>query len=161
MNKIKARPITTESFAPYGSFISILKPAGNHLGDFYHDQVILPVSGSMPIAFSPLVIQKPEKMIVTAAEYHNTTGEGIVVMDDDAVIHVAPPSNQPIPELTEAFIVPKGTLVKLNTGVWHMGAIPVHESELHVLIILPERIYKNDCTVVEYDPKQQFEIEIE
>lgn len=160
MNKIKAIPITTESFAPYGSFTSILNPTGNHLGDFYHDQVILPVSGAMPVAFSPLVIQKPEKMIVTAAEYHNTTGEGIVLMDDDAVIHVAPPSNHPVPELTAAFIVPKGTLVKLNIGVWHMGAIPVHVSELHVLIILPERIYKNDCTVVEYDLSQQLEIEI-
>ena len=160
MNKIKAKPITTELFVPYGSFTSILNPIGNHLGDFYNDQVVMPVSGYMPIAFSPLVIQKPEKMIVTAAEYHNTTGEGMVFMDDDAVIHVAPPSNHPVPELTEAFIVPKGTLVKLNTGVWHMGAFPVNRLDLHVLIILPERIYKNDCTVMEYTQEQQLEIEL-
>lgn len=160
MNKIKAKPISIESFAPYGSFTSILNPVGNHLGDFYHDQVILPVSGDVPVAFSPLRIPKPKKMIVAAAEYHDTTGEGIVIMDDDAVIHVAPPSKEPTPELTEAFIVPKGTLVKLNTAVWHMGAIPINKEVLHVLIILPERIYKADCTVVEYEPKLQLEIEL-
>ena len=41
-----------------------------------------------------------------------------------------------------------------------MGAFPVNRLELHVLIILPERIYKNDCTVMEYTQEQQLEIEL-
>ena len=100
-------------------------------------------------------------MIVSQAEYHNTTGEGVFVIDDDAVIHVAPPSNRVIvPEKTEAFIVPKGTLVKLNTGVWHLAALPVHNDLLHVMIILPERIYANDCIVCDYPEDRQVEIEL-
>ena len=162
MRTIRAIPITHENFRPYGSFASMLAPSGHCFpGDntFYPDQVELNVSGGRPVTFSPLTVKKPERMIVTEAEYHNTTGEGVLVLDDDAVIHVAPPSNHEIvPEKTEAFIVPKGTLVKLNTGVWHLAALPVHNDLLHVMIILPERIYANDCTVCSYPEDRQFEI---
>ena len=83
------------------------------------------------------------------------------LLDDDAVIHVAPPSKRVIvPEKTEAFIVPKGTLVRLNTGVWHLAALPVHAQLLHVMIILPERVYANDCTVCDYPEDRQVLIEI-
>ena len=154
MRQIKAVPITAENFRPYGSFASMLDPKGHCFpGDntFYPDQVELNVQGGKPITFSPLTVKKPERMIVRQAEYHNYTGEGVFVIDDDAVIHVAPPSNRVIvPEKTEAFIVPKGTLVKLNTGVWHLAALPVHNDILHVMIILPERVYANDCVVCDY-----------
>ena len=52
-------------------------------------------------------MEKPEKIIVDAAEFHNYTGEVLLPLDDDVVIHVAPPTKEPVPELTEAFIVPK------------------------------------------------------
>ena len=162
MRKIKAVPITNENFRPYGSFCSILNPVGNCFpGDatFYPDQIELNIQGGKPVTFSPLTVQKPEKMIVDKAEYHNYTGEGVFVIDDDAIIHVAPPSNKVIvPEKTEAFIVPKGTLVKLNTGVWHLAALPVNNDLLHVMIILPERVYANDCIVCEYPEEDWVEI---
>ena len=162
MITIKAVPITNENFRPYGSFASMLNPSGNCFpGDatFYPDQVEINVAHGLPITFSPLTVKKPEKYIVSQAEYHNYTAEGVFVIDDDAIIHVAPPSNHTIvPEKTEAFIVPKGTLVKLNTGVWHLAALPVHNEVLHVMIILPERVYANDCTVCDYPEDRQVEI---
>ena len=162
MRTIKAVPITVENFRPYGAFASMLDPKGNCFpGDatFYPDQVELNLQGGKPVTFSPLTVKKPERMFVTQAEYHNFTGEGIFVIDDDAVIHVAPPSNCVIvPESTEAFIVPKGTLVKLNTGVWHLAPMPVHSPLLHVMIVLPERVYANDCVVCQYPEDRQFEI---
>lgn len=39
-----------------------------------------------------------------------------------------------------------------------MAALPIHKEKAHVLIVLPERIYMNDCTVVQYSEEQQFEI---
>ena len=160
MITIKAVPITNENFRPYGTFASMLDPVGNCFpGDatFYPDQVEMSTSGS--ITFSPLTVKKPEKYIITQAEYHNYTAEGVFVIDDDAIIHVAPPSNRVIvPEKTEAFVVPKGTLVKLNVGVWHLAALPVNKDLLHVMIILPERVYANDCTVCEYPEDRQVEI---
>lgn len=162
MMTIKAVPISVEKFKPYGSFASMMEPVGNcFAGDatFYPDQVEMSVSAGMPITFSPLVVKRPKRMIVDKAEYHNYTAEGILVLDDDAIIHVAPPSNkQIVPEKTEAFIVPKGTMVKLNVGVWHLAALPVHNDLLHVMIVLPERVYANDCVVCEYPEDRQFEI---
>lgn len=160
MLTISAKPITAEAFRPYGSFSSMLSPSGNCFpGDatFYPDQV--EISTGKNITFSPLTVKKPERMIISQAEYHDSTAEGIFVIDDDAVIHVAPPSNRCIvPEKTEAFIIPKGTLVKLNTGVWHLAPLPVNNELLHVMIILPERIYANDCKVCKYPPEKQVEI---
>lgn len=158
MRKITAEELTKEAFEPFGSFVSITEPEGYSLGTFYNDKVLYHVSGDMPIGFSPLICEKPEKMLVTKAEYHNTTGEAMVIMDDDVVFHAAPPTSEACPELTRAFLVPKGTLISIKTGVWHMGVMPVHKDKVHVLIVLPERIYKNDCCVVEYAPEDYIEI---
>lgn len=159
MYTIKAKPITTDNFKAFGTFASMLEPSGPSLGDFYNDQVEFPVSGNLPIAFSPLVVHKGE-MLVTQVEYHDTTCEGVLPLDDDMVLHVAPATKEPVPELTEAFIVPKGTMVKLNVGVWHLAAMPMHLETAHVMITLPERIYKTDCVVVDYKPEQFVKIEL-
>ena len=158
MRTIKARPITVENFSYYGQFTDLLNPTGYSLGDFFHDRVKMSVAGDHTIAFSPLTVHRADPMIVSQVEYHNTTQEGILCLDDDVVLHVAPPSKEPIPEMTEAFIVPKGTLVCLNLGVWHLSAMPINKETAHVLIVLPERIYHNDCIVVDYAPEDQVEI---
>lgn len=160
MKTIKAKPITAENFRPYGSFTDLLNPEGYSLGDFYQDRLLMHFSGQMQAAFSPLLVRKPEKMIVKTAEFHNTTQEGVLCLDDDVIVHVAPAGKDPVPELTEAFFVPKGTMVLLNTGVWHLSAIPVNKEVAHVMIVLPERIYNNDCIVVDYPEEQWVEIEL-
>ena len=47
------------------------------------------------------------------------------------------------------FYVPRGTFVALRPGVWHHAPFVVNNPVVHVLIVLPERTYANDCTVVE------------
>ena len=158
MRQIKAKQITAENFKEFGSFTDLLNPTGYSLGDFYQDRLKMHNSGSMQTAFSPLLVHKPEKMIVTTAEYHNYTQEGVLCLDDDVIVHVAPAGKDPVPELTEAFLVPKGPMVLLNTGVWHLSAIPVNKETAHVLIVLPERTYFNDCVVVEYPEENWVEI---
>lgn len=163
MRRIKAVPITVENFRPYGCFVNMLEPTGNCFpgveSSFYPDQAMLSVRGATPIAFSPLVVNKPERMLITKSEYHDLTGEGIFIIDDDAVIHVAPPSNREIvPEKTEAFIVPRGTLVQINTGVWHLSPLPLHKDVLHVMIVMPERVYANDCKVCDFPETEYIEI---
>ena len=112
--------------------------------------------GSM--GFSPIAVRKDER-IVKMAEYHTTTWEGIVALDDDMIIHVASASaGTPVPELTKAFIVPKGHMVKINAAIWHLCPLPVNNDVLHAMIILPECTYANDCTVVEFEEKDWFKI---
>ncbi len=106
-------------------------------------------------------VSKPEKYIVEELEYHKTTWEMFMPLNDDAVLHVAPKSGgDVVTELTEAFIVPKGTMVKLDAAVWHLAAMPVNVEELQSLIVLPEGTYMNDCTKVALNDEQKFEIVI-
>lgn len=158
MRTIQAKKLTMEAFAPYGSFVNFTEPTGYHLGDFYRDPALMSVSGALPIAFSPLVMHKSDKMVVDTAEYHNSTAEALLPIDDDIVIHVAPASNKPVPELTEAFIVPMGTMVILKLGTWHYGGFARNKKDAHTMVVLPERIYMNDCIVVPYEEKDQMEI---
>ena len=93
------------------------------------------------------------------AEYHTTTWEGIVALDDDMLIHVAPASGgTSVPELAKAFLVPKGCMVKINAAIWHLCPLPANNEVLHAMIVLPECTYANDCTVVEFEEKDWFKI---
>ena len=161
MQTIQVRPITNESFAPFGQFYSMTKPNGYALSGeihrFYPDR--LTASSTHNVGYSPLVVQKPERMIITAVEYHTTTWEMILPLDDDMILHVAPASGgTPVPELTQAFLVPAHTLVKINAAIWHRAPLPATKQTLTAMIILPECTYANDCTVVNLTEDQWFEI---
>lgn len=157
MRTVTVKALSAESFNKYGSYADFLHPAGERLGDFFRDPVLMTTSGRMPVAFSPLAVYKRE-MIVKSAEYHDYTPEVSMCIDDDVIVHLAPAGNDPCPEKTEAFLVPKGTLLCINPGVWHMAAFPVNMEEAHILIALPERTYHNDCTVVDYPENQWIRI---
>ncbi len=162
MKKIKAQPITHESFAPFGQFYTMDKPEGyalcGELHSFFPDR--LTADSNHRIGYSPITVKKPEKMIITAQEYHTTTWEMILPLNDDMILHVAPASaGTPVTDLAKAFIVPKNTIVKMNAAIWHLAPLPVNEEKLNAIIILPECTYANDCTVVDLKDDEQFEIE--
>lgn len=163
MNIIKAVLINNEEFAPFGQFYKMNEPKGyalcGELHKYYPDRLV--ADSEHRVGYSPIVVKKPEKMVITQQEYHTTTWEMILPLNDDMVLHVAPASaGTLVPELVKAFIVPKGTLVKINTAIWHLAPLPVSKEELNAMIILPECTYANDCTVVDLKPEQYFEIEL-
>ena len=159
MRTIKAQPLTVDAFREYGEFYDLLDPKGHHMGTFYHDHVLDPVSGHAPLAFSAYVVEKPEKMIVKEAEYHNDTSEIILPLDGDIITYVAAPSKELEPEHTAAFRIPKGTVVRLNAGVWHKDSFAVEQERVHTLIVLPERTYMRDCVSIPYGEENWIEIE--
>ena len=161
MRTIQAKPITNEAFAPFGQFYPMNEPTGYALSGeihrFYPDR--LTASSAHNVGYSPLVVLKPERMIITAVEYHTTTWEMILPLDDDMILHVAPASGgTPVPELTQVFWVPARTLVKINAAIWHLAPLPATKQSLTAMIILPVCTYANDCTVVSLDEDQYFEI---
>ena len=124
---------------------------------FYPDRITNATTGN--VGYSPITVKKPEKYIVNCQEYHTTTCEMILPLDDDLLLHVAEKSAGAVNNATaKAFIIPKGTLVKIAAGVWHLAPLPVKEKEIHCMIILPECTYANDCTVVNLEDKDCFEI---
>lgn len=161
MKKIIVQALTKEKFSPFGQYYSMTQPEGHalcgELHSFYPDRMT--ASAFHNVGYSPIVVKKPEKMLITAVEYHTTTWEMILPMDDDMILHVAPASaGIPLPEKTQAFLVPCGTLVKINAAVWHLCPLPASKECLHAMIILPECTYINDCTVVQLKPNEQFEL---
>ena len=161
MRQIKVQPLTHEAFAPFGQFYNYDKPQGyalcGELHQFFPDR--LTADSNHRVGYSPILVKKPEKMIITQQEYHTTTWEMIMPLNDDMILHVAPASaGTPVTELAQAFLVPKHTLVKMNAAIWHLAPLPANEEQLAAPIILPECTYANDCTVVDLTAEQQFEI---
>ena len=161
MRTIQAEPITVEAFAPFGQFYTYTDPKGyalcGELHRFFPDRLV--ADSNHRVGYSPILVKKPEKMVITAVEYHTTTWEMIMPLNDDMILHVAPASaGTPVPHLTKAFIVPKNTLVKMNAAIWHLAPLPAKADELAAMIVLPECTYANDCTVVDLKPEEQFEI---
>ncbi len=161
MKTIKVEPITHESFAPFGQFYVMDNPEGyalcGEIHRFFPDRIT--ADSQTRVAFSPILVKKPEKMIITQQEYHTTTWEMILPLNDDMILHCAPASaGTPVTEYAKAFLVPKNTLVKMNSAIWHLAPLPANCDELSAIIILPECTYANDCTVVDLTPEQQFEI---
>ena len=161
MLQIKAKPITVEGFAPYGQFYDMSTPGGyalqGEIHRFFPDRLV--ADCNTRVGYSVIQVTKPEKLIITQQEYHTSTWEMIMPLNDDMLFHVAPATGgNPVGDLSEVFIVPKNTMIKLNTAIWHLAPLPVHGKDLTCLIVLPERTYANDCHVVDLPTDQQFEI---
>ncbi len=92
MRTIKAEPLTRETFAPFGTFYSMTEPQGYSLNGeihrFFPDRIA--ETYTTRVGFSPILVKKPEEMKVTQVEYHTTTPEMILPLNDDMILHVAP-----------------------------------------------------------------------
>ena len=140
-------------FAGFGTYTNFQDSDGPHLGAspirFYRDQQPLELGGKPPM-FSTCRIE-PREAIIDVMEYHSSTGEGVLPLDGDVLVQVAPatPPNVPFAaDLLRVFLVPQGTMVCLRPGVWHHAPFAL-QGLVNVLIVLPERTYANDCTVLE------------
>lgn len=161
MRTVKVQSLTHEAFAPYGQFYTMADPKGHSLNGelhcFFPDR--LTADSNHRVGYSPIVVRKPQKMVITQQEYHTTTWEMILPLNDDMILHCAPASaGTPVTEQAQAFLVPKNTLIKMNAAIWHLAPLPATADSLTAMIILPECTYANDCTVVDLTPEQQFEI---
>ena len=67
MRQIKVESLTAESFAPFGAFYQMDKPQGyalcGEIHRFFPDR--LTADSNHRVGYSPIVVKKPEKMIIT------------------------------------------------------------------------------------------------
>jgi len=162
MRKIKAKDLSLEGFRNYGVYADLLKPALYGFGappiQFFRD--MLQLSLGVPAASFSVNVVAPRPFVITKTEYHSACGEGLLPLDGDILIHAGPATRMGITPLDqfEVFRVPKGTLVCLKPGVWHHAPFALADQPAHILVVLPERTYANDCTVVELKADEQIEI---
>lgn len=161
MRKIRIEKLTREAFSTFGEFYDIINPAGDamlgEVHEFFPDRIV--TGGCGNLAFSPLLVKRPGRMIITEQEYHDMAEELILPLDDDMILHLSPASGGVVAtDRARAFLVPRGTLVKLFPGVWHLAPLPATGERLGALIVLPERTYAKDCHLTDLSPDEQFEI---
>ncbi len=151
MKQIVAKPLTPEGFARYGAYQdlldtadlakkSILPPFG-----FFPDVMTLEFGGAPTV--SVCHVRKTDRNIVSFMEAHARTCEGLLPLDGDVIIYVGPAFGPPErwdSGKLEAFIVPKGTFVKLNPLVIHGTQYAIDTDEVHLLCMLPARTFNND-----------------
>jgi ureidoglycolate lyase len=162
MRKVQVRELSLENFQAYGTFKHMVNPKDFHLGEppieFYRDMLQLNL-GTNSASFSICRVHK-RPMVVEKSEFHSKSGEGILPLDSDILIHCGPATRPGVfpAEHIEIFRVPKLTLVSLRPGVWHHAPFALKADYANVLIVLPERTYANDCAVLELSDEQKIEI---
>lgn len=162
MKTIKAVPITSENFAPYGFIANITDPGaaygmGEYPSVFHRDMVLVPNASRAVTAFGSLKVGKRD-MVIADAEYHSFAMEVMMPLDDDMVMAAAPANGGEVElDKQEAFIVPAGTMVVFRAGAWHGAPFPVHHDGT-VLICLPERTYLNDTRKVLFTEERKIQI---
>jgi len=154
MKETSWKKLSLEAFAKYGSFANMVKPSGPHLGqapiEFYGDMV-QSMLGAVPVASFGVCRVTRRPLVVDVSEFHDTSCEAALPLDGDVLMHVAPagPQLEFPAESAEVFLVPRGTLICIRPGVWHHAPFAFGSDLVNCLIVLPERTYKNDCTVYE------------
>lgn len=164
MRNIPVEELSRDAFWQFGSYAQTLDPAAEKIGaapiEFFRDMAQLNLGGASLASFSTCRVEGRE-WIVDVSEVHSKTGEGILPLDGDVLIHVGPatPADEGVPlDKIRAFRVPQGTFVALHPGVWHHAPISVSGRPANVLIVLPERTYANDCRVVSLPEADRIQI---
>ena len=165
MNKLKTQEFSIEKFLPFGYYANLIDPDAEKIGtvpiEFFRDMVQQDLGGNSIVSFSICRIAKRD-LVIDITEYH-VTGEGILPLDNDTLIHVGPdtPPDAGVPlHKIQVFRVPKGTIVVLRPGVWHHAPFTANDEPANVLVSLPERTYAYDCEILELDEADQIGIEI-
>lgn len=164
MRIAKVQELSVEKFAPYGTYADMLNPTGPKIGrtpiEFYRDMGVVTAPGGQIGLSITKVYRRP--LIVNTAEYHDGCGEAMVPLDGDVLVHVAPATaHGDVPyDGFEIFRVPRGTLIVLRPGVWHHGPFCIDTESVNTLIVLPERVYATDCTVIDFAEEKHIEIQL-
>jgi ureidoglycolate lyase len=153
MRTIKAQPLSFEAFQKYGVFQNLLDTEGLAKKSllppfgFFPDMITLDFDSRSLPTVSVCHVKKSEKNLGSFLEAHQHTCEGLLPLDGDVIIFVGAAFGDPktfSAANLEAFIVPKGTFVKLNSMVLHGTQYPVSDPEVHILCMLPARTFQND-----------------
>ncbi len=163
MKTVSRQELTLEGFKKYGYFQNMIDPKEVKIGsapiEFFRDLVPLRLdSGRVPMISVNRVERR--ELIINVGEYHDSTAEGLMPIDGDVLMFVAPATagGEWSSDSVEVFEVPKGTFVSLNPGVWHHGCFAADSDAVNLLIALPERTYQVDCIVKELSCEEQLQI---
>lgn len=168
MKKLIAQPLTKERFQKYGEFQNLLDDASLAQKSifprgFYADVMKLDFGTTTLPTISVCQVNKQEQNVIRALEAHKFTCEGLLPLDGDVIIFVGVPlpGQKFSVDTVEAFIVPKGTFVKLDPLILHGTQFPVDVETAHIVCMLPGRTFMNDMIMERLPEEGQAIVTIE
>ena len=147
--RIKAEPITSQAFAPYGSYFNIFDVDKDKDGDFayYPDLAAAYIGGGSLAGFAVCGINRRD-MKTDAVEMHEHTEEVEFLINGENIVLAGARSGQtPDPATFRAFYVKPSTLIRFKRFVWHYVPYPIQDERTMVLTSLPPFTYANDAVV--------------
>lgn len=166
MRQIKVQSLSAEGFRKYGEFIDLLddkalSAASVFPHSFFADVLSLDFGKELQPTVSVCQLKRPQDLVVRFIEYHRRTCEGILPLDSDVILFVgAPEMGQLSTRYIEAFLVPKGTFVRMNPLIIHGNQIPLQQTG-HSLCLLAGRTFANDMEVKVLSDEEKFELALE
>lgn len=164
MKTIKVKQLNKADFEAYGSYsnlIDVKEPITGNTLIFTPDLVQQSLTPGCNMESFSCCVAKKRPYVIEQIEYHNTTSEGILPLNGDVIIHVALAfaDKKKALDVMEAYYVPMGTIVVLKAGVWHHAPYPAGE-DVSTLILLPPRIYENDCICIDLEDDEKIAFEL-
>ena len=156
--KKEVKTMTPENFRPYGTYITWEEiDVKNDPVNFYKEDSIV---SKLSTDLCALTLQgvSPRENVVTRCEYHAFTEEIYGGFEEDVVMHVGLPSEEPKAENIELFLLPAHAYCRIKRGVWHMAPFALGKNRVHGIVILPPYTYTHDCIVKELDEPIEFEL---
>jgi ureidoglycolate lyase len=164
MRTITAQPLSAAAFRQYGTFQNLLDheelaAASVQKKGFFPDLIPLNFGSTTLPTVSVCHVEREEKNIITFAEAHRYTCEGLLPLDAGVIIYVGRVIRGDLsPETIEAFLVPRGTFVKLEPLILHGRQFVTEAPQAHILCMLPQRTYHNDMIFTALGDQDKVEV---
>lgn len=149
---IVVKELTQENFEKYGCFCHMLEQGQDGNSAFFPDRLVWKPMAEMGASVGYAC---PCEMRIPWYEYHAATAELRLPLDGDMVIYVGEPSEAPDVEQFDAFVIPRGTMIRLNPGVVHGRQFPLKDEPVHVLLLCEASTWENDAKVWRLAPENQ------
>jgi ureidoglycolate lyase len=162
LKTVNVEKLSMEAFRSFGTYANLINPEAENIGakpiEFFRDMAQVNV-GAVEASFSTCRVE-PRPFVIEVSEYHDTTAEGTLPLDNDVVMYVGPATaGGEFPhDKIRAFHIPQGTLVVLNPGVWHHAVFAMNNKPVNAMVVLAERTYAKDCKVLVLKDDEKIEI---
>ncbi|WP_077341823.1 ureidoglycolate lyase [Pseudocolwellia agarivorans] len=144
--KLAIENVSKEVFQSYGQLIEMPVKDDPTIAvenvTFWKQQAMFSIKGETEVGVLKI---KKQDMVFDQLENHFKTATGIICLDGDCVIAVAPPSDDiPNVDTLKAYTIPQGQLFVLAEKCWHSATYPIDKDEITLLIIFQKDALDND-----------------
>ena len=153
MIKMKVQELTTESFAPYGSFINLYEGYSDAEISFIPDRMLHFIGAPALDSLCSLKL-KYRQLNLTETEYHENCEELFGGYAVDTIFHVGllTPNGKPDLDSVKVFRLPAGYFCRVKRKVLHHAPFVVKPDQVAVgLVMLPPATYTIDCQVLKFE----------